>query len=246
MRYYVTGANGFIGKHVVKYLNHGENIVVPMARPFIHSTDFIQSREDYSVIHLSSFGNHSYQQDPKKIINANILDLHILLSCPKGYHFNKFYNVSTSAIQLPVKTLYSSSKDFGEMLVKSKDDNRYVNVRPYSVYGPGEADHRFIPTVIRALHSGEAIQLDEHATHDWIFVDDFIKAMFDGYTNIGTGKSYTNLDIVWMLEHISGKKLNYQPAKMRSYDTANWVCPDGVPHRDIMEGLKQTYESFTR
>ena len=244
---YLTGSSGFIGSNMVKYLAGKGNEVLSFKRPIDEAFWKIKVDQSFEFIHLSAYGNHNSQRDLAKTLRANISDLlHITTFLSGIATCSKLYNISTSSIQLPKQTLYSASKHLGELMVESYNDPRFVNVRPYSVYGPGEADHRFIPTVIRALHSGETIQLDEHASHDWIYVDDFIKAMFDGYTNIGTGKSYTNLDIVWMLEHISGKKLNYQPAKMRSYDTANWVCPDGVPHRDIMEGLKLTYESFTR
>lgn len=125
-------------------------------------------------------------------------------------------------------------------------DKPIVNIRPYSVYGPGEAQHRFIPTVIRALQTGETIPLDVHAKHDWIFVEDFIDAMFAGHTDIGTGESFSNLQVVHALQEISGKMLNYQPAVLRNYDNKDWKCPVGVPHRSLYEGLKQTYESFTR
>jgi hypothetical protein len=47
-----------------------------------------------------------------------------------------------------------------------------------------------------------------------------------------------------MLETISGKKLNFEEAKLRNYDNFKWVCPKGVPHRYIYEGLKQTYEYY--
>jgi len=142
--------------------------------------------------------------------------------------------------------MYSASKLYGELFIESLKDERFVNVRPYSVYGPGEADHRFIPTVIRCLLSGEVMKLDPHATHDWIYVYDFIEAMFEGYTDIGTGDSYTNMDVVEMLEGISGRLLNFQPATLRNYDTQKWVCRVGVPHRTLSSGLKQTYESITR
>lgn len=244
MRYYVTGANGFIGQNLVKWLCN----VVPLRRDYLAWLAFnITEANPFSVIHLSAYGNHYYQQNQTEVIQRNVTDLNNMLDVLRtSKSCLKFYNISTSSIQLPTRTLYSVSKELGEKLVESYQDPRFVNVRPYSVYGPGEADHRFIPTVIRALHSGETIQLDEEAYHDWIHVDDFISAMFNGYTNIGTGVSYQNLDIVLMLEAISGKKLNYTKAKLRSYDTKDWVCPEGVPHRDIYEGLKQTYEFFTQ
>jgi len=119
-----------------------------------------------------------------------------------------------------------------------------VNVRPYSVYGPGEADHRFIPTVIECLNSGNEMTLDENATHAWIFINDFVKAIFAGKTELG-GPKITNKEVVSILEDISGKKLKFTSGMLRSYDCGD-VTPKAICYTDLHEGLKQTYEYFTR
>lgn len=230
--YYITGKNGFIGKALVKYLTDRGNNIIDEIQP------------GCIVIHLAAYGNHYFQTDVKKIEKANITDLIELVE--KSREVKKLYNISTSSITLPKQTMYSASKLFGETFINSLNDDRFINVRPYSVYGPGEADHRFIPTVIRCLQDGRVMKLDPHATHDWIYVDDFIEAMLEGYTSIGTGGSYRNIEVVQMLEYISGVQLNYTEATLRDYDIKNWVCFDGVPSRSLFDGLKQTYESFTQ
>jgi len=245
MRYYVTGANGFIGKHMVKYLEGQGHEVVKVGREVNVELYLVDDTEPFEFIHLAAYGNHYDQTHHRSIIHANIGAVHnIAIALHESKNCKKFYNISTSSIQLPKDTLYSVSKRFGELMVESYNDERFVNIRPYSVYGPGEADHRFIPTVIRALKTGETIQLDEKARHDWVYIDDFIRAMFAGYKMIGTGASCTNLDIVHLLESISGNKLKFEMAHLRSYDTNRWECVKGVPHRPLREGLKQTYESF--
>ena len=106
--------------------------------------------------------------------------------------------------------------------------------------------HRFIPTVIDCLNSGKQMTLDETATHAWIFIDDLVKALFAGVTEMGGGVKTSNIEIVRILENISGKKLNYIPGKLRSYDTDNWTPPKGVCYTSLYDGLKLTYEYFTR
>jgi nucleoside-diphosphate-sugar epimerase len=117
-----------------------------------------------------------------------------------------------------------------------------VNIHPYSVYGEGEADHRFIPKVIKCLHTGESMVVDGDATHDWIYIDSFVDALFAGETEIGTGVKTSNKEIVKMLEDISGKSLRYVKGKVRDYDNDNWVAKKGVKDIGIYEGLKRTYE----
>lgn len=245
MKYLITGASGFIGKHIVARLWQ-QGCEVECMR---HSLSTPSSLEADIIIHLAAYGNHSIQQDIAGIMSVNVVSLIKILNALNKHPYQKFYNISSSSVTLPVKTFYSISKQAGEdicNLYAAMYDKQIVNIRPYSVYGPGEAAHRFIPTVIRALQTGDQIQLDEYATHDWIFVEDFIEAMFSGHTDIGTGESFTNLQVVEMLEEISGKKLNYQAAVLRVYDNPDWRCKVGVPHRSLYEGLKQTYESFTR
>lgn len=245
-KYLITGASGFIGKHIVARLEKEGHDVVELHHDddnfrFTGSVDFI--------IHLAAYGNHSAQKDITQIMKANVVALTNLLRALDFTPYQKFYNISSSSVTLPVKTFYSISKQAGEDICKlyvTMYDKPIVNIRPYSVYGPGEAQHRFIPTVIRALQTGETIPLDVHATHDWIHVNDFIDAMFAGHTDIGTGESFSNLQVVEMLEEISGKKLNYQAAVLRVYDNPDWRCKVGVPHRSLYEGLKQTYEAFAR
>jgi nucleoside-diphosphate-sugar epimerase len=234
MEYFVTGRGGFFGKNVCQFINKmGGELVDTIT-------------EGCTVVHLAAYGNHSFQQEPEKIIKANIIDLGGLAHAAQKNNVVKFYNISSSSVTLPVQTMYSASKMFGETMINALKDERFVNVRPYSVYGIGEADHRFIPTVIRHLESGETMKLATQPCHDWICVEDFVSAMFGGYEEIGTGYSHSNKAIVEMLENISGKKLNFEEANFRDYDNFSWRCKKGVPHRSIYEGLKQTYEYYTR
>lgn len=243
MKYYITGANGFIGTAICNYLSSLGDDVVKMP----HDTWMFSFDKDSVVIHLAAYGNHYHQTDKEQIITANVHTLYRLLESFSKSNAQGFVNISSSSVTLPVQTLYSASKLFGEQLVKSYNDDRMINVRPYSVYGPGEAPHRFIPTVIRHLQTGEVMPLSISSFHDWIYIDDFVDALFSGSIDIGTGISTPNIKVVQMLEEISGKKLNYDTGnKLRSYDTNFWECKNPVPARSLYDGLKQTYDSFTR
>ncbi len=241
MKYFVSGGSGFIGKAVVSFLEKQGHEVLKYDRDWKNDLAGCDI-----VVHLAAYGNHYFQNEPEKIVVANILDLIELVTEAKDAGIKKFYNASTSSVTLPTQTMYSASKLFGETFINSLKDERFVNVRPYSVYGEGEAQHRFIPTVIRHLKSGQEMPLDPYAVHDFIHVDDFVKAMFDGHTSIGSGVQCSNLFIVSTLEEISGKKLKYVPTQMRNYDTEKWVCPTPVPCRSLKDGLKQTFDYYNK
>lgn len=239
MKYFLTGAGGFIGKAICEYLKGHE--IIKFNR---YSDNYREALNCEVIINLSAYGNHYNQTDAAEIIKRNILELKNLTSfVSKSNTLQKFYNISTSSVTLPVQTMYSASKLFGETLINSLKDERFVNVRPYSVFGPGEANHRFIPTVIKCLRTGETMQLDIYPEHDWIYVDSFIDLMFNGVIECGSGQCYTNLEVVRALEKISGFKLNYETVpSIRNYDTTDWVCPIRNELKiDLFEGLKLTY-----
>jgi nucleoside-diphosphate-sugar epimerase len=231
---YISGINGFIGQHFAKRL---ECKGIPRDATQQEINELLKDAE--YVIHLASYGNHSFQTDPLQMIETNVkLLIKILKATDK-----KVYNISSSSVYLKVKTHYANSKLLAQKVCESFPNA--VTVHPYSVYGEGEAKHKFIPTVINALKTGEQIVLDKEATHDWIHVEDFIDAILAGETEIGTGIKTANIEIVMMLENISNKKLNYICSKMRDYDNDNWVCPKGVKHIHLYDGLKKVYDNST-
>lgn len=243
MKFYITGSNGFIGKVLCSHLEEVGHTVVNHDRG---QWDFHDILNCDIVVHLSAYGNHYNQTDVPEILNRNINDLIEMLDIAAGSKkLKRFYNISSSSVTLPIQTIYSASKLLGETLVNNMKDDRFVNVRPYSIFGEGEAQHRFIPTVIRCLKLGEKMQLDPNGVHDWIYVNSFIDLMLKGVTNCGSGVSYSNLEIVRMLEEISGKTLNYQRVEtLRNYDTKDWVCPiKNKLKADLFTGLKLTYDA---
>ena len=246
MVYLISGKSGFIGSSITKYLIDKRHTVYGISRDcsINELTEYFKEKNPDYIIHLASYGNHYYQEDFRQMVETNIIGTYNLLEAAKSINYKVFYNVSSSSVTLEKQTYYSITKLCAENLVKMFP--KVVNSRPYSVYGPEEADHKFIPQVIRCLLTGEKMVLDENATHDWIYIIDFIVALLAGETELGTGVKTTNKEIVRMLEDISGKKLKYVSGKVRSYDNDNWVAKKGISSISIYEGLKKTYEYITR
>lgn len=241
--YLISGQSGFIGKNITEYLKDEKVCRIPRnldINQLIQLFTIIQP--DY-IIHLGAYGNHYNQKDFYKIVDTNIIGTYNIFEAAKLIDYKKIYNITSSSISLKTPTYYSISKNFTEGLSTMYRD--IVNVRPYSVYGMYEAKHRFIPTIINSLINGLVMEIDPDATHDWIYVEDFIKAMFNGYTEIGTGIKTTNIEVVKILEDISGKKLKYTiKHNLRGYDNDNWVSSNSVEHRSLYEGLKLTYKYY--
>lgn len=234
---------GFISNHLVKRLKDVEVIH--------HDQPYKIDKADY-IFFLQSYGNHYNQTDKIEMNKANVLDLYKLLEHVKNIPYKAFIHFSSSSVTLPVKTFYAETKLIAENICK-----RYKNtiiIRPYSLYGPGEASFRFIPTVIKHLLDDQVLELSK-GSHDWIYIDDFVDAVvhimdnsdkFIGdITPIGTGNQYTNEEIVNFLEVISKKKLNRKYGEDRPYDTYKWKAPYVFlpPKVSIIEGLTKCWKN---
>lgn len=245
MNYYISGSTGFIGSAIAKYLwKKGESVYAIPRGKTIEELEilFDNANPDY-IIHAGAYGNHKNQTDFLEMVNANIINTFHILEAAQKYEYKKIYNITTSSTQLKHQTEYAITKRCGESLASMYDE--VVNVRPYSVYGEGEGKHRFIPTVIRHLINGDEMELDEEAEHSWIYIDDFVQAMFKGVTELG-GITVSNFVIVALLEEITGKRLRYKKAKLREYDCGDVKPPKAICYTPLIEGLTRTYEYYAR
>jgi len=159
---------------------------------------------------------------------------------------------------LQPETPYACTKAAAEMLTRMFV-KPIVIVRPFSVFGEGEREDRFIPTVIKHLKSGEPLTIYPESRHDWMYVRDVCEALvkvadnagglIHKVVNIGSGRQYTNLEIVRILEKISAKKLNFKgTSKIKAQDSDYWVGNNGILKSLGFEevyglrcGLKKTY-----
>lgn len=250
----VTGSHGLIGTvlckkleqlgHSVHKLSHKDNWHLPDL-----TKNVTEINPDY-IIHLAAYGNHSHQKDFDQMLRANIALLSNLIASADSIPYKAFINVGSSSeygrkgscmredMVLNPDTFYAATKAAGTHLARAfaKQYNKpIITVRPFSAYGPGEAEHRFIPTVIRKIRNGETIELCE-GEHDWIHVSDVVEAMIkllphaDKHKgevfNIGTGETYTNGFVVKTIEKLMDKKANIKEIDaIRPFDSGVW-CAD--------------------
>jgi len=237
----ISGIHGFLGRHIAASHVHKAQKISGIDRELLQSpeglTEYVEYMNPEYIYHFASYGNHSHQTERDQIFKSNIVATHNLLEASRNVDYKAFINVSSSIVEQPVHTMYASSKRCGEELVKSfvEDTGKpVVSIRPASVFGEGEADFRFIPTVIKHLKNGRRMPLDPSPRHSWIYVGDFVKAteliaskaqyLKGKAINISWGREWTNADIVECLEEISGKKLNFDIVEsMRSYDKDHWL-----------------------
>ena len=255
-----TGLHGFIGEHLVRRLkeNGHEIVFVPYQKVRLYRPEHF----DY-LFFLSAHGNHYQQTDAEKTYQANVSDLWRLLLTTREVDYKAFIHFSTSSVLLEKQTMYSATKSAGEKICqgfRERFNKPVISIRPLSVYGIGEADFHFIPTVIRNIMRKEVVRLG-NGFHDWIWVDDLIDGVFavldnideiKGPVNIGTGIQTSNQGVYEKLvEKLDIPATKIDVGRMRDYDTNYWIADTSEirkfgwgPKTSLDDGLDQVVKNY--
>jgi GDP-4-dehydro-6-deoxy-D-mannose reductase len=230
----VTGANGFIGNHLVKKLKKLSHKVVELTsnNGDISKVDTWSRVETVDVvIHLAakSFVPDSWGA-PASFMSTNVTGTQNVLeycrkySTPLVFVSAYLYGVPQ---RLPVKETdqifsnnpYALSKYLAEQLCEFYAN--YWNlpitvIRPFNVYGPGQRPEFLIPEIIAQVQSGKEIQIrDLNPKRDYVYIDDLVDALIksinttSGYNviNIGTGISYSVGELIDIIQKVLGTQL---------------------------------------
>ncbi len=272
----ITGASGFIGSHLVERLKRDGFEVIKIPHQNLKSVSYLTGymksiKPDY-IFHLSAYGNMSNQTDEDEILQANYINTYYLLQATKDIPYKLFVNFSTSSVygktyrrmkewhRLKPDTMYAATKAGAEYLCRyfrKKYKKVIVTVRPFSVYGPGEASFRFIPTLINCSLAGKKPTIIK-GNHDWIYIDDFINGVMKLVENagnlphrtynIGTGHMTSNTEVA---AHIS-TDYHFVP-DVKIQDSSVWIADIGrmaelnwKPSVKIQEGIQKTYDSIVK
>ncbi len=78
-------------------------------------------------------------------------------------------------------SVYGSAKLAATQIVRNAAADLRISAivaRLFAVYGPGEAEERLVPTLIRALRSGDSVALTAGGqVRDWLYLDDAVDAL---------------------------------------------------------------------
>lgn len=269
MRYLITGHTGFIGSNLLDILLKDKNNKVLCIGRDNFDVNTIKRFEPEYIFH---FAAEIYNES--KMIDSNIILTQKLLDATKNISYKKFIHIGSSSEYgynpLPMhendilepRTMYEATKGAATLLCQAHSNTYNKNivvVRPFSVYGRYEKEHRFIPTLFRKFESKQEVTISE-GVHDFIHIDDFIDAMlkiafidnndFD-IINIGSGIQTSNLEVFEIFCKLFKYRvsLNQIETKLREFDSNHWVANiDKLEHRynfapkyNLEEGLKQEY-----
>ncbi len=243
MRILVTGSTGFLGINLVKKLSFLGHEVFPWKREssYVEMFDF---NPEY-VVHGAA---EIY--DEGKMFVANVINTHLLLKMLQGCkalnkivyfgsssEYGRLSRPSKETDRINPETMYEATKGCGTLLVQAnclKTNIPATIVRPYSIYGPFEKEHRFIPTIWNKFVNKQTLTIFPGA-HDFLYVDDFVdgvaKILFSenegvDIVNLGGGKCISNIEVVDTFEQIVGVNLKKDISlkTLHEYDSNFWCA----------------------
>jgi nucleoside-diphosphate-sugar epimerase len=234
-RILVTGSEGFVGKALVKLLKSYSYEVLQVGGSKIINLNDKKIVEQLPVVdvivHLAarSFVPDSFRKPSEFYYNNFLSTLNILekakKDCSKVIFFSTYVYGSPQYLPIdeahPKQPLnpYTQSKILCEDLCEAynRDFNLPIIIfRPFNIYGHGQSDHFFIPTIIKQMEKTTILLNDPRPKRDFIYIDDVVEAIrlalenfksnFTIY-NLGSGISTSINEVVHLIEEILMKKV---------------------------------------
>lgn len=226
-QFVVTGAKGFIGKHLCILLREKGKKVKEWDIPEIDMTDSEQVKDAMDrdqpeiIYHLASTGVSSNSAHDHLVIGKNVqMIANIISYAKKGTIIIIAGSMSEYGVSGILRedmvcspmTAYGIAKLATTNYAIAYGPKNGINVivaRLFGVYGPGENEERLFPTIIHGLKRGEEIYLsDGEQRRDFIYVLDACETIIrlGEYTferadiiNVGTGNSVKVKDVVYRI-----------------------------------------------
>ena len=233
-RIILTGASGFIGKHLAPALRKsGHEVFEASSRSgdIAERSTWIKFPKAELVINLAgkTYVPDSWS-DPTSFLKCNLLGTIEALNYCKTHNARLIFLSSylygnpkslpiLETAALHATNPYALSKKLAEEACQFYYDSFGINVtilRPFNVYGPGQPAFFLIPSIIHQAHGETEIKVqDLEPKRDYIFISDLIDAILKATKplkginifNIGSGKSYSVADVIHIIQKIKQTNL---------------------------------------
>ena len=202
MNILISGATGFVGRHLVPVLQQGGNKLICIVRDkkkavelfgdvdisYVHieHLDEIEKYAPECVIHLAAYLSSKDDLGTlERLLDANIRFGTLLLDSLKRckslklfVNFGTFAEYRYGPMEINNAYLYSATKTAFKQLLKYYSDlnhYKYINIIPYTIYGGKDSQKKLIDYVKDSLESQEPIKMSPgEQVLDFIHIDDVI------------------------------------------------------------------------
>ncbi len=196
MKVLVTGANGFVGKSVSKFLSNEDLFeVIALGRDRLNLLDFENVREVLEeerpeiIVHCAIKGGTRFDNDTQETFDQNVLmyknlknfrpKFGCLINIGSGAEFDRSQNVNRAHESLLFKR---SPKDFygkakNEIARDVVSTENFYNLRIFGCFGELENENRFLKIAFAKNLESEQIDINDNKEMDFVHVDDLSKVV---------------------------------------------------------------------
>lgn len=231
----VTGSQGFVGKNLTPVLESlGYDLIKVGNSKLTNLTDWKsveQLPKSDTIVHLAaksfipdSFNNplNFYQNNINSTLNilekARIDSSNIIFLSTYVYGIPQYLPIDENHQRQPLNP-YTQSKIICEDLCEAYNRDFGVPVtifRPFNIYGIGQSNNFFIPTILNQLKQNKIQLQDPRPKRDFIYIGDVIEALVMAISNIksqfviynlGTSVSTSISEVVELIQQILNKNI---------------------------------------
>lgn len=236
----VTGASGFIGRRLVSVLKRAGTKVYPFSTSNgqeIRDPSCFNSFKHQNITHVIHLAGRTFVPEswriPGEFYGVNTLGTqHVLDFCrecsarliyisayiygiPQVLPISEFHHASPN-------NPYAHSKWLGEELCRfyaQEFDVPVTILRPFNLFGPGQAAQFLIPTILQQARTTSLITIKDAAPRrDYLHIDDFVKACVKvlqldtrfSVFNVGSGYSVSVGELLDMVVKFSPRPLGWK------------------------------------
>lgn len=247
MNILITGANGYVGSNLYRYLNNKYQITTITRQDF----DLINREQTKNwfngkffdvIIHTAIKGGSRLKEDDCSILDDNINMYYNLLSCKQ--HYNKFINIGSGAEIYNPNSFYGLSKKIINTSALQK--NNFYTLRIYGLFNEYELSSRFIKNSINNYINKNKITIHKNKMMDFIYFQDFLQIIIRYIEDAELpkdidcvyAKKYSLLDIANLINKLDSYRVDIDMAdSVLDYDYIGKATPSNICSNFI--GLEQ-------